>query len=138
MKKLAYLVIVMLAACTHRSAAPVIHIAITPGKTLKFTGLNEAVLNDIARDSDAAVWQIFLPVYKMPADTDMKSYQPLQPGRYAVMGNTIIFTPDTPFVKGQPYFVRYVLAGEGITITDYLKSRVKPGRPRFTDLIFKR
>ena len=75
-------------------------------RALQILGFDKAVINDIARDTDTAVWQGLLPVYKMPADTDMKDFQKPQPGKYAVQDSMVVFTPDTAFKKGQSYFVR--------------------------------
>lgn len=94
-------------------------------------------MQDIARDSDKNVWQNLVPVYRMPADTDMKNYQPVQPGQYLLKDSAVVFTPDTPFVKGQTYFVRNYRLGEGATLMDYIKGRSQPGKVHFIDLIFK-
>ena len=95
-----------------------------------------AIVQDISRDS-IADWQSLAPIYRMPADTDMKDYQKPQPGKYNVTGSTVIFTPDTPFVKHQTYFLRLYQYGEGNNTWDYIKGNKKPGKPRFVDLIFK-
>lgn len=94
-------------------------------------------MNEIARDSAGAGWQLLVPVYRMPADTDLKNYQPVQPGKYRLADTTIVFTPDTPFAKGQTYFVRYYRFGDNTSTLEYLQGRNRMGKPQFTDLIFK-
>ena len=107
------------------------------GQAVQFRGLEYAVMQEIARDSSNEVWQSLVPVYRMPADTDMKSYQPIQQGNYVVRDSAVVFTPDTPFVKGQTYFVRNYRPGEGAALIDYVKGRAQAGKMHFTDLIFK-
>jgi hypothetical protein len=139
MKKLTCVLLILLTlACTpakHPAAVQVF--LINNGQSVQFKGLDYAVMQDIGRDTNKDVWQSLVPVYRMPADTDMKSYQPVQPGRYLLKDSIIIFTPDTPFVKGQTYFVRNYRLGEGAALIDYIKSRSQPGKVRFIDLIFK-
>jgi len=107
------------------------------GASLQVNGLNQLVMNDIARDTATHIWESLIPVYRMPADTEMKSYQPVQPGSYRLKDSTVVFTPDTQFVNGQAYFVRYYhLAPAGLA--DYVKGRTRAGQLHFTDLIFKR
>lgn len=126
------------AACEHEPQKQMISLSLyNQGKSVAFTGLEQLVINEIARDTNRAVWQSLIPVYKMPADTDLKSYQPVQPGKYVIKQNTIIFTPDTPFVKGKTYFVRSYQLGQGTTLTDYLQGRARLGKLKFIDLIFK-
>ena len=74
----------------------------------------------------------------MPADTDLKNYQPVQPGSYLLKDSTVVFTPDTPFTKGQIYFVRYFEFNKGDNIWDYIKGKRKLGKIQYIDLIFKK
>lgn len=106
-------------------------------RALQFNGLDKLIINEISRDSNNAVWQSLVAVYAMPVDTDLKNYQPVQPGKYAVQGSTVLFTPDTPFVKGKTYFVRNYRLGKGISLADYIKGQAKVGNVQFIDLIFK-
>lgn len=125
-------------ACTPAKHPAAVQIALSDnGQSVWFKGLNKLVINDIARDTNQAVWQSLVPVYRMPADTDLKNYQPVQPGQYVVKDSIVVFTPDTPFVKGQTYFVRNYRLGEGALLIDYIKSRSQPGKVQFIDLIFK-
>ncbi len=78
-----------------------------------------------------------MAVYKMPADTALKDYQPIQPGRYVVKNGALFFTPDTPFVWQQIYFVRYYNYSGNKTIWDYLRGKTTKGQLHYTDLIFK-
>ncbi|QHS55019.1 hypothetical protein GWR56_05505 [Mucilaginibacter sp. 14171R-50] len=106
-------------------------------QSIQIKGLDYAVMQDIARDTDNTVWQSLVAVYRMPADTDLKNYQPVQPGHYLLKDSAVVFTPDTPFVKGQTYFIRNYRLGEGARLIDYIKGHSQPGRTHFIDLIFK-
>mgnify|MGYP006911097178 CR=1 FL=1 len=126
------------AACRPHSRKQMISLSLyDQGKSVAFTGLEQLVINEIARDTNREVWQSLIPVYKMPADTDLKSYQPVQLGKYVIKQNTIIFTPDTPFVKGKTYFVRSYQLGQGTSFADYLQGRARLGKLKFIDLVFK-
>lgn len=142
MRLLKYYFILLLclgfAACGQHSQKQMVSLSLyDQGKSVAFTGLEQLVINEIARDTNRAVWQSLIPVYKMPADTDLKIYQPVQPGRYVIKQNKIIFTPDTPFVKGKTYFVRSYQLGQGNSFADYLQGRVRLGKLKFIDLVFK-
>ena len=103
--------------------------------SLKISGPDKLVLDEIQRDS--AVWQNLFSVYRMPADTDMKDFQRPQSGAYRLMGDTILFMPDTPFTKGQTYFLRCYQFGEGKSDWDIIKHKQKLGSQAYTDLTFK-
>jgi len=125
-------------SCSPKKHPAMVRISLINGnRSVQFKGLDHAVMQEIARDSSANVWQNLVPVYRMPADTDLKNYQPVQPGAYRLKDSTLVFTPDTPFVKGQIYFVRNYLFGEGLSLKDYVKGANRPGKLHFTDLIFK-
>ncbi|MGY4538792.1 succinylglutamate desuccinylase [Mucilaginibacter sp. UYNi724] len=139
MKKLLYILpfLITLACTSTKHPAAVQLSVIDNGQSIQFKGLDYVVMQDIARDSDKNVWQNLVPVYRMPADTDLKNYQPVQPGRYRLKDSAVVFTPDTPFVKGQIYFARNYRLGEGATLMDYIKGHSQPGKVHFIDLIFK-
>ena len=139
MKKAIFIFVIMLLGCGSRHRQNMIKIALADsGKSLQVTGIAEDILQEINRDTVATVWQTLIPVYRMPADTDMKDFQRPQPGKYAVNGSTILFTPDTPFIKQTVYFVRYYQYGEGNTGWDFIKQQKKLGKMPYIDLIFKR
>ena len=115
-----------------------IKITLSPDKRiLKITGLDPLIVQDINRDSSGGNWQSLVPVYKMPADTDLKNYQPTQPGKYAVKDSVVTFTPDTPFIAEQTYFVRYYKYDANSKATDFILGHNKLGSLHYTDLIFK-
>ena len=138
MKKLYYLLITLSLGCKPAKKADVVKISLTNNhRSLQIKGFDYLVMQEIARDSVKDIWLSLVPVYRMPGDTDMKNYQPEQPGKYAIIDSAVVFTPDTPFIKGQVYFLRNYHLGQGATLADYIKGRMQPGKTQFTDLIFK-
>jgi hypothetical protein len=135
MKKSVLFLLSFLLGCTVKTDAP-IHISMV-NQSLRVTGLDAAIIGEIGRDSSVGVWQSLVPVYRMPADTDMKDYQHVQPGKYMVEGDAVIFTPDTPFLKNQAYFVRWYQYSKGSTFWDHIKHHEKLGKQPYQDLIFK-
>jgi hypothetical protein len=139
MKRLTVLLLLLSCfACKHKQAASGVHITLINNKqSLQITGISHLILKDIATDS-ADVWQNLFPVYKMPADTELKNYQPVQAGQYVVKDSLLIYTPDTAFNKQQTYFVRYYRYGDDGSIWNFIKGKKHPGDLLYTDLIFKR
>ena len=124
-------------SCAEKQHAPSIHISLeNDNKSIKFTGLDKDIVTEISRDSIPGVWENMVPVFKMPTDTDLKNYQPVQHGVYALKDSSVIFTPDTPFVKGQAYFMRYYIF-KGSDIWDYLKGKKKLGNASYQDLVIR-
>jgi len=137
MKKSAWLLLIFCFACSPKPKSSSVHISLVNNKqALKFTGLDNAIVNEINRDSVREVWQTLLPVYKMPADSDLKNYQPVQPGTYMVKDSAVLFTPDTPFVKGQAYFMRYYRF-KGENVWDYIQGKKRLGNVEHVDLVVK-
>lgn len=138
MKQLKWILPLLLFGCAEKSQSPKVQISLTGDKkALQLSGLDPAILNELARDSSVEVWQGLAAVYRMPADTELKSYQPVQPGRYKVRDSLLVFTPDTPFAAGQTYFLRYHRFSDGKTTMDYLRGSRRLNSPPYTDLIFK-
>jgi len=138
MKKVAFfLTLIILSSCKTKPQHNSVNISLSNNhQAIQITGLNYLVLKDIAADT-ANNWQDLFPVYKMPADTDLKNYQPAQPGHYVVKDSVLVYTPDTAFIKQQTYFVRYYRYGDDGSVWDFIKGKKHPGDLPYTDLIFK-
>ncbi|MDB5087994.1 MAG: hypothetical protein JWR09_1988 [Mucilaginibacter sp.] len=137
MKKSAWVLLLFCFACTSKPKAPVVHISLTDSnRSVKFKGLDYAIVSEIGRDSIPGMWESLLPVYRMPADTDLKNYQPVQHGRYTLKDSAVIFTPDTAFIKGQTYFMRYYQF-KGENVWDYIKGKKRLGTVGYSDLVIK-
>ncbi len=135
MKRCWWFLQLLFAACSH-STKTAVHLRLDGNKlVIAFTGLDPSVTGEIQRDPGA--WQNIFPVYRMPADTDMKDDQQPQPGHYRLSGSVLVFTPDTAFIKGQTYFLRDYEYGEGKSTWDLFKHKQKLGSQAYIDLSFK-
>ena len=133
---LLFLFIFLLSACQSKTVDAV-HIIVNKN-SIQVSGLSAITLQGIKRDSmPLQAWQSLFPVSKMPADTDMKDYQPLMPGKYQIIDSAIVFTPDTAFQTGQTYLARYYRYDKAINAMDLVLRRRALGRSTYTELIFK-
>ncbi|RYD94149.1 MAG: hypothetical protein EOP54_18010 [Sphingobacteriales bacterium] len=139
MKRHYFLLILLFAACSRpQKLTSTVTVSVRADHhSIQFKGLDQLVIGEISRDTNTAVWQSLVPVYSMPADTDLKSYQPVQPGKYWVQDSVVVFTPDTPFVKGKTYFVRNYQPDAANHLSDYIKGQARVGSLKYIDLIFK-
>ena len=117
------------------STKVVAHLA-DSNRSLKISGFDRLIIADIGRDSSNEIWKTLLPVYKMPADTDMKDFQTAQPGSYKVTDSVVVFTPDTAFKKGQTYFLRTYKFDANTDAWHYIRDKKRPGSLSYKDLIF--
>jgi hypothetical protein len=133
-----FFLLVIFCGCAPSNTSPHITITKIANNAIKFSGLDLTTIQFLNSDSaSSSDWQSLIPVYKMPADTDLKDYQPVQPGKYTVHDSVVIFTPDTAFQKGQAYFVRVYHYDKSSSLWDHIKDHQKLNSPRYTDLIFK-
>jgi hypothetical protein len=138
MKRSVSLLLLFCVSCAHKPKVPSVHISlVNNNKSVKIAGLDYAIISEINRDSVAGIWENLLPVYRMPADTDMKDYQPVQGGVYQLKDSSVVFTPDTPFANTKTYFIRYYQFGKGDSALDLLKEKKKLGSTTYIDLVFK-
>ena len=116
---------------------PVVHIRLVDsGKSVALTGIDPSIMGEISRDTVKNNWENLIPVYKMPADTDMKDFQPVYHGVYRVKDSLVVFTPDTAFVKGKVYFIRYFHFNGGLSTWDLVRKKKKLGSVAHVDLVF--
>jgi len=101
-------------------------------------GLDYSVLQELKKDSlPPEAFQRLFPVYRMPADTDMKDYQNEQPGTYQITDSLITFKPDTAFEKHQTYFARFYGHSTENTPDKLAQSKGNLKAPKFTEVVFK-
>jgi hypothetical protein len=139
MKYFSGILILLCLGCLSKPKAVIVKVSLIDNKeSVKIAGLDNEIVADIGRDSIAGAWQNLFPVYRLPADTDMKDFQRPQPGNYHLSGSAVIFTPDTPFINGQTYFLRCYQFGKGKSTWDMIKGKQKLGSQAYTDLTFKK
>ena len=93
--------------------------------------INEAGLFQIRShiDTDSA-YQKLVTVLQTPADDDSTSMEIEWKGKLSLKGDELLFTPNSPFVKGKTYLVETILnsqfaSGEDI-IKDNVGTQIKP------------
>ena len=107
-------------------------------QTVFVSGLDYSVLQEFKKDSlPLEAFQRIFPVYRMPADTDMKDYQNEQPGVYQITDSLIIFKPDTAFKKHETYFARFYGHSTENTPTKLAQGKGNLKAPKFTEATFK-
>ena len=132
-----FLVVIISIGCSNHPKPVDVKISLTDGNhSLKIAGFDKLIIAEIRRDTNNEAWESLLPIYKMPADTDMKDYQNVQPGKYLVQDSLVIFTPDTAFKKGQAYFLRYFQHDQGASAWQYLREKKRPRSLSYKDLVF--
>jgi hypothetical protein len=137
MKKWGILIVLFCFGCSTHKPELNIKVALADSnRSVKIAGFDKEVINDIAQTADSA-WQVLLPVYKMPVDTDMKDFQNAQPGKYVVKDSLVIFTPDTAFQKGQVYFVRTCDYNQAKDAWAFVREQKQKGAVGHKDLLFK-
>jgi len=138
MKQFIGVLLLLCLGCSHKPAGPNVHVGLTDsGRSVKFSGLAYDVMSEINRDSLQSAWQGLLPVFRMPADTDLKDYQPVQPGTYRLKDSAVVFTPDTPFDAHKAYFMRYYRLDKTGETLDFIRGKKKLREIPYTDLVFK-
>ncbi|GAB3932446.1 hypothetical protein [Mucilaginibacter myungsuensis] len=138
MKRFLLIATVLFSACHSANKSQVSIGVDRQQQQITVTGLPEAANYGLKSDSiSTQAWQTLLMVCKMPADTELRSAAPLQPGKYRLVGNGISFKPDTPFVKGTIYFARFYRFDDGLTSVNALTDGRRPNKTPYTELVFK-
>jgi hypothetical protein len=138
MKRIVGVLLLVSLSCTPKRDKINVQISLlNKNSAVKLNGLEYAIISEINRDSTTGIWQNLIPVYRMPSDTDLKDYQPAQPGVYKIVDSAIVFTPDTPFRSGKTYFMRYYKFNEGNSAMDYIRGSKKIRNIHYVDLTFK-
>jgi hypothetical protein len=138
MKKYFFILLLFSAACNNKQTDNVEIKVDHPAKAVKVLGVPVTALHGMKNDSlNSLAWLSLFPVCSMPADTDMRNYQPPLTGSYRIDHDDIVFTPDIPFKSGQTYFARYYRYDERITSMDLVMHKRTPGKANYTELIFK-
>lgn len=137
MKKSGWLLVVILMGCAKKPGQQQLAVKVRGANLVEFSGIDYNTLSNLSQDSlSLAQWQAILPVYKAPADTDMKDFVNPQPGKYALVKDTLVFVADTPFQKNSQYFARYYKLHDDASAWDLLKGKWKNGAPKYREYSF--
>ncbi|WCT12396.1 hypothetical protein [Mucilaginibacter jinjuensis] len=137
MKKTVWLLCFILVGCAKKPNQQQFAVKITGANSVKIAGIDYNILSNLNGDSlGLSQWQAILPVYKMPADTDMMDFVSPQPGKYKLIKDVLVFVADTPFQKNAKYFARYYKLHDDSNAWDLMKGKWKNGSPKYAEVIF--
>lgn len=138
MKKISCLLFLLCLGCAKHADRSSFTAGVINKNSLQFKGINADLLANLRTDTlSQAEWQTLLPVYRMPADTDMKDFQNNQPGKYKLTDSSVIFMADTPFQKNQTYFARFYQYHDNSSKWDIFKHGWKSHKAQYTEVVFK-
>ncbi len=137
MKKSVWLLCFILVGCAKKPNQQQLSVKVTSANVVEFAGIDYNILSNLSQDSlSLPQWQAILPVYKMPADTDMMDFVSPQPGKYKLIKDALEFVADTPFQKNTKYFARYYKLHDDSNAWDLMKGKWKNGAPKYTECVF--
>lgn len=90
--------------------------------------------NNIKTDSS---YQKLVSVLQTPADDDSTSMEREWPGKLSMREDNVVFTPDSPFLKGKTYLVETQLNMSFGDIEQMIKGNVR-ARMNFQEQLLKR
>lgn len=89
------------------------------------SNINEAGLYQIkANINTDSSYQKLVSVLQTPADEDSTSMEIEWPGKLNVVGDSLVFVPNLPFVRSKVYLVETILNAQFASGKDIVKSRV--------------
>jgi hypothetical protein len=137
MKKSIWLLCFICLGCVKKPGQQQLKVNVLNANTISFSNIDYNTLANLRQDSlNLSGWQAILPVYRMPADTDMKDYLQAQPGKYAFNKDVLIFSADTPFQTHRQYFARYYHLHDDSNVWDLIKGKWKRGTPQYVEYVF--
>ncbi|NCD69480.1 hypothetical protein [Mucilaginibacter agri] len=137
MKKTVWLLCLICCGCVKKDNQQAFGVKVMGANAIGFNNVDYNALANLQQDSlTTAQWQAILPVYRMPADSDMKDFQQPQPGRYQLKDSTLVFLADTPFRQHSRYFARYYRLHDDSNVWTLLKGKWKHSTPQYTECTF--
>ncbi|TKC12889.1 hypothetical protein FA048_04530 [Pedobacter polaris] len=115
----------LLFACNSTNSKPLLIEFSADSSKIIIGAINEASLyqikNNIKTDT---IYQELVSVLQTPEDDDSTSMEINWPGKLDVIGDSLVFTPKTPFVKGKVYLVETMLNAQFARSEEIVKSNV--------------
>lgn len=124
-KFLAVVLGIALIACNSTNNKPLsIHFSSDSNKII-ITNINEAGLYQLkANINTDSNYQKLVSVLQTPGEDDSTSMEIDWPGKLSVIGDSLIFTPNLPFVRKKEYLVETILNAQFASGKDIIKSKV--------------
>ncbi|MFA6275465.1 MAG: hypothetical protein WC622_01880 [Pedobacter sp.] len=119
-----WLLCLFLFGCTTNNKPLLIHFS-KDSSVIVITNIEAAGLfqlkNNINTDT---TYQNLVSVLQTPADDDSTSMEVECPGKLSIAGDSLLFTPTTPFVKGKSYLIETMLNAQFASGKEIIKSNV--------------
>ena len=96
----------LLFACANKDTTPLLIRFSADSSSILFSNIEPAAVlqlkNNIKTDT---MYQKIVSVLETPTDDDSTSMEREWPGKLSMQGEALVFTPDSPFIKGKTYLV---------------------------------
>lgn len=123
--KLIILLSSFLLACNTTNNKPVSIQFAADSNTIIISNINDASLFHLKKYIHAdSSDQNLVSVLQTPVDDDSTSMEMDWPGKLNITDHQLIFTPQSPFVKGKAYLVETIISGEFASGKDIIESKV--------------
>lgn len=124
-KLAAVLYCMCLFACTTANYTPIaIHFS-SDSNTIILANIEKAGLYKLKANLETdSTYQNLVSVLQTPAEDDSTSMEVVWPGKLSLQGDSLIFKPDRPFVKGKYYLVETMLNTKFATGKEIVKADV--------------
>ena len=115
----------LLFSCTTASNKPLLIGFSADSSQIVVKEINEAGLFQLKShiNTDSA-YQKLVTVLQTPADDDSTSMEVEWPGKLSIKEDHLVFTPNSPFIKGKTYLVETILNTQFASGEDIIKDRV--------------
>jgi len=116
----------LLMACTSKDNTKLSIQFAADRSTIVISNIEAAALlqlkNNLPKDS---LYQDVVTVLETPGDDDSVSIEKEWPGKLKMQENELVFTPDSPFVKGKSYLIESLLNVSFGNVKQLLKGEMK-------------
>ncbi len=117
----------LLASCTSTNTKPVSVNFNTDSSKIVISNINAVALLQIKSNINSyASYQNLVTVLQIPPQNDTISLEKECPGKLSLNNTALIFTPNTPFVKGNTYLISTLINVQFLTTEKILKSKIEP------------
>ncbi len=112
-------------SCGQSSHPPVVIGFSVDSSAIVISNIDAASLRQLQQHlpSDSS-YQNLVSVLQTPGDDDSVSMEIDWPGHLSVADQTLVFKPDTPFVKGKSYLVETMISAQFANAKDIVESKV--------------
>jgi hypothetical protein len=101
-----FVLISLIFACTSKEHALLSIRFSADSSTILFSNIQPASILQLKSNIKTdTMYQKIVSVLETPSDDDSTSMERIWSGRLSMQGDALVFTPDSPFVKGKTYLV---------------------------------